>query len=328
MTDAVTFLSEFAEAPIFIDRISLKDVGLSADDLTVSIERGPIPLGDGLSEVTDLVKLGWTVRHGVIFITTPETLQRRLEIVVYRAKAAANWDGAIKRITGAVAPNSWDTVGGPASLAVASPVHLVVGQTRPAHEQIEKLLGAGAERASGEPATFKQIGLVSMSPMLAARVDAQFVDIPLKDVAQFWRQQAEAEIVLDEKALNDVGLGADTRVSAELKNLPLRSALSLVLGQVDVAWTVRRGAIWITSPEAAERDMLLVRHPIADLAQLGCTPQALQNVATTIVAPDTWDAVGGPGSAHVGGATLDVRQTLEVQLTIAQLLNDLRARGR
>jgi hypothetical protein len=132
-------------------------------------------------------------------------------------------------------------------------------------------------------------------------------------------------VSLDERALEDIGLSKDAALTLTLKDLPLRSVLSLVVRPLGLAWTADRDGVWITTPEGFQSKLELISYPL-DEWKAGGQIDALIAVITATIAPQAWDRVGGPGSVRAGiRGTLDVRQTFPVQLQISGLLADLRA---
>ena len=61
-------------------------------------------------------------------------------------------------------------------------------------------------------------------------------------------------IMLDAKALKEAGIEPDAPVTCWIHDLPLRSALRIMLGNLKLEWTIWSNVVWITSPEKAESD--------------------------------------------------------------------------
>ena len=56
------------------------------------------------------------------------------------------------------------------------------------------------------------------------------------------------EIQIDEKALADMGIGSDTPITRNLKGITLRSALRLMLKELDLTYVIRDEVLSITTP--------------------------------------------------------------------------------
>lgn len=177
---------------------------------------------------------------------------------------------------------------------------------------------------------------------LASPTVLEFQETPLQDVVDYLKHYHEINIQFDEKAMNDVGVATDTAITRELKNISLRSALELVLPELDLTYLVENEVLLITTEEEAgsEEHMLTKVYPVADLITRVPVPPGAESpwepadydsmieMITSTVAPTTWDHVGGPGAIAPGTfnnvETLVISQTYHVHRKIAALLEELR----
>ena len=131
---------------------------------------------------------------------------------------------------------------------------------------------------------------------------------------------------IDEKDLNDIGYAVDTPVSVRVHSVPLRDGLNIMLRPMDLTWTFGKEGLVITTPEKAERAPIEVNYSISDLLRV-TSADAVHDIMTTIIAPDTWDEVGGHGKLAIDArGNMTVKQTLEVHQEIDTLLRTLRTR--
>lgn len=186
-----------------------------------------------------------------------------------------------------------------------------------------------------------------------------FRERSLSNVMNYFQQKHEIAIVLDNKALSRAAIGADTPVTQTLNNISLRSALRLLLRQLDLTYVVGDGYLLITSMSEAESKLSLKIYPVRDLVTLNSEfrpiastiassfpgmnelfprrPElnklggagdffSLVNAITSTIAPDSWNDVGGPGSitAHGNSQAIAVSQTDDVHEEIVMLLVALR----
>lgn len=86
---------------------------------------------------------------------------------------------------------------------------------------------------------------------LDEKTDLDFSDQPLVDVVEYLKQRHGIEIQLDHKALTDAGVATDTPVTRNIKGITLRSALGLLLSELDLSHVVHNGALMITSTSKA-----------------------------------------------------------------------------
>ena len=172
---------------------------------------------------------------------------------------------------------------------------------------------------------------------LAAKTSCEFIETPLGDVVDFFREMHKINIIADKKALDDVGIGTDTPITARISGVSFCSALELILRPLDLSWTIHNEVLLVTTPEEAETMLVTKVYPVADLLAPGDGKQpagedydydSLADVITSSVAPDSWDEVGGPGSlavapfGHVNA--LVISQTYHIHRKIARLLEELR----
>jgi hypothetical protein len=278
-----------------------------------------------LKAITRPLDLAWTVRHEMLVITTPEEAQASLETRVYKLRKPLDLDKLVADITRNIEPNSWSEVGGPASIEVLSWGAVVIAQTYPVLAQIDKayvdlLQPIRAKR----PVPLPLLKAGAVTEALQSDTILEFIETPLPDVIRFLQDQHEVPFTLDKHALEDVGIGADVPITRNIKGIRLESALTLLLRDLELVWIPDGDGLLITTPERAESQLKLVNY---DARELAADPQMrdLIEVVTTTIAPQTWDAVGGPGSARFGiRGTLDVRQTFEVHRQVAELLADLK----
>ena len=170
---------------------------------------------------------------------------------------------------------------------------------------------------------------------LASPTQVEFIDTPLQDVIDFLKDYHHIEIQFDLKALKDAGVEPDKPITRSLKGISLRSALRLMLRDLDLTYVIEDEVLLITTRELAERQLTTKLYPVADLVECRTSKgqprddyDTLIEVITSIIQPTTWDAVGGPGS--ITGASLStakvliVSQTQDVHEQIIDLLEQIR----
>jgi hypothetical protein len=277
------------------------------------------------------------------------------------AGGPTNFDSLMNLITSTLDASSWGEAGGGGSISPEPRTEsLVVKQTDEVHEEIARLLAT--MRAAG-PNMGQEMGLRAEAAMptqglpiggrgsaekkilraLASPTNMDFVETPLQDVIDFLKEQHRIEIQIDAKALSDVGIDPATPITKNLKNVSLRSALKLMLRQLDLTYVIQDGALMITTPEEAETRSITVVYPVGDLissrfrdpktGEIWTADQAdydsLIDLITSTVQPTTWDDVGGPGSIAPFPATSSIvlSQTQDVHEQIDALLSTLRRVG-
>lgn len=218
-------------------------------------------------------------------------------------------------------------MGGPGMLAPVSQA--------PAKPKETKALPSIKPKAPPPAPAKRRIGEAAIEKTLDEPTSVEFVETPLVDVLEYLKDHHRVEIQLDHKAISDVGIGADTPVTANLKDISLRSALRLLLRPLNLTWTIDNEVLLITTPEESEKNLITKVIDVSDLVvcrdkhdELWDDYDTLIDAITSSVMPTTWDCVGGPGSvcgASLGKAkVLIIGQVYECHREVERLLNRIR----
>ncbi|MBN1851676.1 MAG: STN domain-containing protein [Pirellulales bacterium] len=213
-----------------------------------------------------------------------------------------------------------------------------------------------------------------------------FVETPLSDVIHVLSENYHVPILLDHRGLDELGISGDTPVTVHVSDISLRTALRLMLHELELTYVLKDEVLLITIPEMAEEELITRVYPVGDLVKvypwqksnvsakpelsvpvigppqpegpssngpisnqvLGQFVEGIGNVGherllssqggvrsngldtvieliVMVIAPNTWDEVGGPGS--IGALTPDlmiVKQTRDIHAECAALLSMLR----
>jgi hypothetical protein len=172
---------------------------------------------------------------------------------------------------------------------------------------------------------------------LASMTQLEFVDAQLEDVIDYLKETHKIEILLDKRVLEDVNVTRETPVTINVKGVCLRSALRLMLRnmQPEMTYIVRDEVLLITTPEVESEELVTRVYPVGDL--VACRDEhdaiwddydTLIDVITGTVKPTSWEDVGAPGA--IRGSTLGtakvltVTQTQEIHAEVAGLLAKIR----
>ncbi|PQO45002.1 DUF4974 domain-containing protein [Blastopirellula marina] len=163
---------------------------------------------------------------------------------------------------------------------------------------------------------------------LQKRVNCEFDQTPLKKAIEELQRQVGVEIAIEDDPLADVGLTADVPVSLQLSQIRLRTALEMILNQLDLTYRIGAKGLILTTYEVTETDLPSVFYPCKDLAQSrdrdGADYDRLIDCIEGTIAPPAWSELGGPGSIKSRDGGLLITQTDEIQLKIGDLLAALR----
>lgn len=125
----------------------------------------------------------------------------------------------------------------------------------------------------------------------------EFIDTPLSDVIEYLKDMHAIEIQLDQRTLDDVGIGTDTPITRSIAGVKLRSALRLLLADLDMTYIVRDEVLLITTRESARapENMMVRLYPVAAL--VGDGEEMKTNVARLVQAvtalPGPWRVAEG-----------------------------------
>ena len=110
---------------------------------------------------------------------------------------------------------------------------------------------------------------------------------------QFVREQSKFNVVLDKRALEEMALAPDVPVTIKAVDIPLQSALNLLLRDFGLVWTVRDNVVEITSQEAVDQRLSTRVYDVSDLTS---NAVGLRELIMAVLDPESWNEVGGAGS--------------------------------
>lgn len=157
----------------------------------------------------------------------------------------------------------------------------------------------------------------------------EFSGVALSQVVAALQDDYQIPIQLDVPALDNAGIGPDEPVSIKLQNISLRSALRLLLKQLQLTYVIENEVLTITTPEEAESRLLTCVYDVRDLiddagAKHGV--DSLRDAIVSCVATETWaENGGGEADIHMLPQRLFViSQTQAVHEEIRALLRAIR----
>lgn len=92
-----------------------------------------------------------------------------------------------------------------------------------------------------------------------------FIDEPLSLVLDYFKQRHGIEIQLDRRNLIAAGIDPATPITRAARGITLRSALKLLLGDLDLAYSLRYEVLFITTATEAATMRDIRVYPVADL---------------------------------------------------------------
>lgn len=174
----------------------------------------------------------------------------------------------------------------------------------------------------------------ALNQRLKAPLD--FPQTPLNVVLQVLSEEFDIPIQFDTKAMDAVAQPPDIEISANYHGITLRSALELMLGQVeDLTYIIDNEVLLITSIDEAESRLLTLVYQVDDLLPHGSgtrgegntsTDAPIVDVITRCVERDSWARTQtGDGEICVlEPGVMVISQTQRVHNEVARLLAEIR----
>ncbi|MFK8111328.1 MAG: RNA polymerase sigma factor [Rubripirellula sp.] len=162
---------------------------------------------------------------------------------------------------------------------------------------------------------------------LASETRVQFADTPLNDAVNTLSALHQVPIMINRRALEEIGLSSDIPVRLEMAGVKLKSVLSLVLSELDLTYTVQGESLTITSVEDAEQNLINRVYWLEGTGLPSGDFQSILESIQTSITPETWEALGGPSTmAPLISArpAIVISTTYHVHENIDQFFNVLR----
>lgn len=160
----------------------------------------------------------------------------------------------------------------------------------------------------------------------------QFLDTPLSDVLRIISDKQGISVIPDSTALRDANIDLQALVTANLRNVSLRTALRVMLGELELAYEVEEGSLVITTPTKLSRQLSARVYRVHDLVAVKALDgdaihfdtQQLVRLIKQTVAPSIRGHIRMLGDAVAVRQTIVVNQTQDVHSEVAELLELLR----
>jgi HEAT repeat protein len=283
----------------------------------VTIHASDKPLRSVLSEALKGLEITPIPRHGAVLLLTNADVERLVEwrMVPLPDQALSvlgmhRQDDPEHLIRHLVSMELWSEVGGPGEARVV-PGGLAVLQTDEGHRQVARFLAALTQAVDPEV-----VGRIpALTPAEQAIEDAyqrnvsvDWTDKPLGEgIAELIVAAGLPPPLIDDRALDDAGLDLNVTWTARLEDLPLRSALTLIGEQFEVAVISRDGQLVVTAEEIARTELNLRVFRMHGTLRGSLDEYALDELLQ-MNDPAAWDSVGGPGAMEAVDNFLFVAQ--------------------
>jgi hypothetical protein len=168
---------------------------------------------------------------------------------------------------------------------------------------------------------------VSVAARLADPVDQfELTETPLSKAVELLAAMGTLPVTLDVDALAQLGVAPHDPISLSLSSTTIGKALQAVVAQKGLAVIVENGQVIIGAPAEYRETTRTVRYTVADLT--GEDQAAVAELAALVqklVAPESWQAVGGRGTIVPNRGAMVVVQTSEVHDQVLMFCEKLRS---
>jgi hypothetical protein len=172
-------------------------------------------------------------------------------------------------------------------------------------------------------------GAAAVEAALAERIDtADFAgdERPWGEVLDVLKSHCDVPLGVHAAEAAAMGIDRQTRVNVPEGVFPLDELLDEITGPMDLSWRRAGDRIEVTSYDIADkaRNKLITRvYPLpagtAAGGKLTEDADAMYDLITTCIEPNSWDDVGGDGIIKPAGGALVIRQTAAIHRQIAAL---------
>ena len=111
---------------------------------------------------------------------------------------------------------------------------------------------------------------------------------PLKEAMEFLQDAHRITIIVDEKALQDIGIQPDEQLNHVLSGITFRSALNIMLEPLELTYVVDDEVLKITTQEAADQELATRVYDVRALGEAGFDSHQLADAITETLRPNTW----------------------------------------
>jgi len=273
LNEVAAYLADTMDLNIHIDVRALEEIGLSVDTpITRRVHQmsayGTLRVMLGELDLTHLVQ------STGLSITTRQAADDTEEFCFLEVRDFDNLDELSSAIF-CLGPDSWSDANG---LGPIHPVNqdLYFRHVYDTHGQAKRLI-AGLRMVRDFPDSEYKVEPYLIHPlakemerirheMYHQRTTAEFIETPLEEVVGWLDEQTDFNILVDHRALEDIGQDRSMPITVVNKNGTLAHLLELLEDQYDLTWSMKDDCVMITTPEQADTGLVTRIYPIRDLA--------------------------------------------------------------
>ncbi|MGI9472339.1 MAG: RNA polymerase sigma factor [Rubripirellula sp.] len=163
---------------------------------------------------------------------------------------------------------------------------------------------------------------------LDSEASATFIELPLDEAAKTLSETHGIPIVIDGRAIEEIGLSEEEPVTVSMTDRKLRSLLEVMLRDLGLTYTVLGEALVITTLEQGEQELLNRIYWLEGTGYARGDDRSIIESIQTTIDPESWEPLGGPATMVPLGASrpaLMIRATYRVHEDLESLFKTLRS---
>ena len=162
--------------------------------------------------------------------------------------------------------------------------------------------------------------------LLETPIESRFIETPLEDAVKVITELLNLPIVIDKRALEEIGLTSDAPVTCEFGEIPTQDLLSKMLRDLDLTMNFQDNLLTVTTLEAADTDLLGRIYWLEGLNVAG-DYDSLINLIQTTIEPEAWEAMGGTSTMSPFPAkrpAIVINTTYSIHMKVEKLIDAFR----
>lgn len=313
LVEFLRVVSEFSTIPITLEPESLQLVGVSAAD-TISVDMENTTVGDVLEAALAPKKLAYEVSDRQLIVRSVYSIGNSMhrwdhsvaDLIEGEPQEAEALVGYIQQL---VAPESWQSRGGAGTVQIETD-KLVIVQTAESLYQVhvlcEKLRMARghAIRSRRNPERFRlDTRAARARACLETQVQLNFPrSTPWRDIIRQWEETTGATLLVDWRAVSELGWTPAAEVTVRAGQLSLEEALRGLLTPMHLTYrAIDENTLQITTPAAVNAQPELEFYAAGDLTDR----RAASGVSGEHLAQRVWRTLKDQGFEEIGGIAFD-----------------------
>jgi len=216
------------------------------------------------------------------------------------------------------------------ALVLASGAGMVAAQDAAGESDAKPRINVVQSPKSTALARQREASDVVQRKLRETRVDFKADKQPLETALKRLAEELSVEIKLDRRGFEDAGVSAETPITIDVRQVSGDTLLEVILGPIDLTYAIDASQVVVTTPEEVESSGMVTRYyPLRDLLgpegkDVELDYDTLIEILTTVVTPESWEELGGPGTISPFASGLAITQSQQIHQVIAQLFSALR----